>query len=262
MAMRSAFSAILVAACATPAFAADYWVRVMPGLWFEDLSGHIAYGTNGSNPSDIGLSELGLAGRHDAPIIEAGVQFPFLFSLHAGFTDVRAKATRQISRDITFANVTYTVSDTVRSEAELRDFYGELCVRPIDTPLGGLSVGIAIHALYAHAELRDLTTSNSETFEHTIPIPAASLRAHVNPLPGLTVEGRVHYITGSYGDYSGHFADVVGQIGWCPIHWIGVTAGYRLMDIQVELRDPEGNGSSADSRLRLRGPFVGIIAQF
>jgi hypothetical protein len=257
----------LAAAAAAPLAAAegastDYWVRVMPSLWLTKLGGDIAYQRGSTPATQVTAGDLGLGHQESTLALEAGAQVPFLFGFHAGYSGFKTDGDSTLTRTVTFGSQTYAAGTRLHSEAELRDLWGEICVRPLNLDLVGFSIGIAGHSLGATMELTDTGSGTTESLDQTVFIPAGALRAHVTPLGGLTIECRVHYMeVGFSGDHL-RFAQAAIQASYCPIRWVGVLAGYRydLYDIHVD--QPNGANSSADANLHLGGPYVGLMAKF
>lgn len=247
--------------------ATDYWVRVMPSLWFAELGGDFTYQDGGSSGSKLQTDELGLGSRENAFSIEAGAQIPFLFGFHAGLSDFGTSATTTLTRTVTFGNQTYAASDRVETSVDLRDWYGEICVRPVNFDVAGFSVGIAVHALHGDLKLTDQSAGTSQELSKTVPVPALSLRAHLAPLwllgiKSLTLEGRVHYFDLSISGDRLKYADAEIQASYRPIDFLGINGGYRYTLIDLHLDHPTGSSSSADIDLHLQGPYLGLIAKF
>jgi hypothetical protein len=258
---------LLAAAAATPLAAAegastDYWVRVMPELWLNRLQGDIAYQHGAAAPTTESTGALRLGHREHTLALEAGAQVPFLFGFHAGYSDFSTDGTSTLTRNVTFGNQTFAASSTVHSEAELQDLWGEICVRPLNLDLVGFSIGVAGHEIGAKLKITDTGSGASEALDQDVFVPAGALRAHVTPLSGLTVEGRLHYMElGLSGDHV-RFAQVALQASYCPIKWVGVLAGYRYDLYDMHIDQPSGKNSSADANVHLSGPYLGVMAKF
>jgi hypothetical protein len=259
---------LLAAAASAPLAAADnastdYWVRAMPSLWLPQLGGDAAYHRGTASPATtVSADQLGLGDRQRSPQIEAGAQIPFLFGFHAGWSTFKSEGDSTLGGSLTFGTRTFAPATTVHAEAELSDLWGEICVRPLNLDLVGFSIGLAGHELGAKIKLTDSSSGATESFDQSVFVPAGSLRAHVTPLTGLTIEGRLHYMEiGLDGDHI-RFAQAEFQASYCPIRWVGVLAGYRYDLYDVHLHQPNGANSSADANLHLSGPYVGLMAKF
>jgi hypothetical protein len=244
--------------------ATDYWVRVMPSAWFASLGGDAAWSKDGVQGSRFTMGDLGLDNRETTFAIEASAQVPFLFGFHAGYADFSTDGSATLSQDVTFGNHTYNAGTTVDSTSSLRDFYGEICVRPINFDTVGFSIGLAVHATTGEVTIKDAGAGFERSFDETAYIPALALRAHVTLpfLTGLGLEGKLHYLELAYSDQHARYADADVRVSYRPIDYLGVLVGYRYMLIDVHFTDPSGSGSAADLRLALTGPYAGLIAKF
>lgn len=260
-------SFLLLAAPLAPLAAAesaqDYWVRVMPAVWLPQLDGDVAYrGSSASTSSTLTMSELGLDDRQSEFQVEAGAKFPFLFAVDAGYSGFATEGDAVLQRNVAFGNQVFLASTRVETDVALRDFWGELSIRPLDLDIAGIGIGIAAHAIDADIEVRDATSGTAESIDETIYVPAGALRAHVTPLPGFTVEARVHYMELGYDGQRLRFFDGAVQASYRPVRWVGVLAGYRHQLIDAHVNAPEGGNSQADVDVSLSGPYVGLIAAF
>jgi hypothetical protein len=265
-ALRLLAPSLLLGALAAPlaaeGAATDYWVRVMPSVWLTKLGGDVAYRDGSAAATSVGAGELGLDKQEHPFAIEAGAQIPFLFGFHAGASDFKTDGDSTLTKNVTFGNQTFSAATTVHSEAELRDLWGEICVRPLNLDLVGFSIGIAGHSLGAKLKVSDTGGGGSDSFDHTLFVPAGALRAHVTPLSGLTIEGRLHYMEiGLSGDHI-RFAQAALQISYCPIRWVGILAGYRYDLYDAHIDQPHGANSAADANLHLSGPYFGLVGKF
>lgn len=247
--------------------ATDYWVRVLPSLWSAKLGGDFTYQDNGTTGSKLETGELGLGSRENSFAVEAGAQIPFLFGFHVGLSNFTEDASTTLSRTVTFGSQTYTAGDRVDTHVGLRDWYGEICVRPINFDVAGFSVGVAVHAVKGDLGLSDQNAGFSDELSKTVPVPTLSLRAHVAPLwlfgiKSLTLEGRLHYLDLSISGDHLRYADVSVMASYRPIDYLGITGGYRYNLIDLKLDHPADSNSSADIDLHLQGPFIGLIAKF
>jgi hypothetical protein len=243
--------------------ATDYWVRVMPEAWFPKLTGNVAYrGSSGSDPTVLGTNDLGLGSRKLSPTIEAGVRFPFLFSIDAGYSSYSNSSDTTFSQSASFGDHTYAANTTVDTSMYLRDYWGEFGIRPLNLSTFGFGIGIAGHLVRGDLELKDEQSGTDDALAKTIIIPALSLRAHVTPVSHLTIEARVHIfdagIAGQHVDYT----DAVLQVSYRPIAFIGILGGYRYTRYDLHLHAHDQNNEEALFDLRLQGPFAGLIAQF
>lgn len=244
--------------------ATDYWVRVMPAAWVDvRLKGDLAYqGSSGEEATEVTPSTLGLDQSRTVPQLELGAQIPFLFSFAAGYDRFADSGSGTLSQTVTFGSHSYTAGTTINSTVTLRDYWGEIGVRPFNLDRVGVGIGIAVHDVQGDIGLNDPQLGVSDTLEKSIPIPALSLRAHVRPIGSLTIEGRLHGIDAGYEGNHLKYADLELQADYRPIPFVGVIGGYHYTLYDIRLHDPTGSGSTGLFDVHLGGPYVGLIAEF
>jgi len=266
---RGALCVVSLTCLALPAWsmddsATDYWVRLMPDVWFAQLRGSIAYqGSNGVPPSSLTMNDLDLGQRKAAPNIEAGVNFPFLFTIDAGYSSFSNSGSANVDQSFVFGNTIYQANTTVDTKVALRDAWGEIGIRPIDRSVFGFGVGIAVHAVHGSVEITDAQAGTDESFSKTVPLPALSVRAHLTPIRGLTFEARVHIFDAGYDGQHAKYTDAEAQVSYRPrvLPFIGILGGYHYTLYDLHVKDTNDN-EEASIDVTLAGPYVGLIAQF
>ncbi|MDT8443168.1 MAG: hypothetical protein RQ722_02655 [Desulfuromonadales bacterium] len=84
-----------------------------------------------------------------------------------------------------------------------------------------------------------------------VPIPTLGARARISVADYLSVVGRVGYL-----EYDGNsFMDIDVQIEYSPIPMVGLFAGYRYLDIDVDENDVLIDAAFA-------GPYAGALVRF
>jgi hypothetical protein len=243
--------------------AADYWVRGMPSLWVASLDGNCTYRQGATPGTRFEAKDLGVANRENVIALEAGAQIPFLFGFHAGYSDYKTDGTTTLTQNLQFGAQLFTAGTAVKTDLDLKDLYGEICVRPLpEIPVVnfGFSLGLAAHLTDNHVGLAG--GGLATTLDKKITIPVLAVRAHVNPLSLLGFEARLHLMDVTLSDNHLQYIDAALQTSYRPITWVGIIAGYRYNVFHVRFKDPMGSDSSADASFTKTGPFVGVIAKF
>jgi hypothetical protein len=110
---------------------------------------------------------------------------------------------------------------------------------------------LSVKVVDANVSMVDHTTDLSENDSLTAPVPTLGARARIGLSDWAALVGRVGYM-----EYDGNsFLDVDGQIEFSPIPLIGVFAGYRYLDLEID-----ESGLFIDATLD--GPYVGVLARF
>jgi outer membrane protein len=96
-----------------------------------------------------------------------------------------------------------------------------------------LQLGPEVSVKYVEADIsmRSITASESESV--SVPVPTIGLRGRVGLSDFLGLAGRVGYL--EYDDNS--FLDADAQLEFSPLPLVGIFAGYRYMDIEVDESD-------------------------
>jgi hypothetical protein len=242
--------------------ATDYWVRVLPSLWFAQARGDASYGTNNASPTTFSTDGIGLGDREPAFMIEAAVKVPFLFGVHAGTSAFATDGGATLGGNLTFADRTFTAGTAIATDLTLRDLWAEVCIRPLSLDIAGVSIGLAVHQLTT--ELTISGGGQSARFSEAPLVPVVAVRGHVNLpfVPGLGVELKLHTLSIPLPDLHPSYLDADLHVAWRPWELLGFTAGYRYVRWDIGFDDPSGSGSSADLALTLAGPYLGLIAKF
>lgn len=186
--------------------------------------------------------------------VEAALQLGN-FRLSAGYTPLRFSGDGALPRDITFNGVPFELGTNVNSDVDI-DFYDAgltwYLINFDDLPVR-LQFGPEISVKVADADLTLESTlaGQSEKVSVTAPIPTIGARARVAMADFLGISGRIGYI--EYQDNS--FLDADLQVELSPIPMLGVFAGYRYFDLQVDEDDVYLD-------TQLSGPYGGLFLRF
>ncbi len=233
----------------------DFLLRLSAAGWGAALGGSLGFTEDGRTPDTADMATLGLDGTQPGYMVDVNFHMPIIFlpDVHVGMWRTGAEGAGNLSEELAIGDVVFTDGERVESTLTLTDLWAELSWRPIDLNIAGFAVGVALHAVDVHFEAR--SSSSTETFDETLPIPVLVLRGHVNPLKNLGFEAILHGV--SYDGYT--FADLRAQALWRPLDNLGVMAGWRHVAMQAEIDDGD---DQAEIDLTLSGPYVGALLQF
>ena len=243
---------VLTSWLAAPVWA-DEMVSVRAGYLHLSPSGDIA-ATVGGVGTQLNLEDdLGLDASDDVTG-EVALQLGALrFSV--GYLPLVFAAESTLSRTIDFNGTSYTVGSTVKTNVDIKLYDAALTwwvVNVDDLPVRvQLGPELSVKLVDAKLSLRDLGTSTMESVDASVPIPTVGARARLALADGYGLVGRVGYMT--YDGDSLLDADV--QVEISPIPLLGVYAGYRLLQLDVNQEDLVVDA-------RFAGPYVGLMFRF
>lgn len=177
------------------------------------------------------------------------------FRLAAGYLPINFSGRSNLSQTIIFNGKPFLVNSDVKSSVDM-DIYDlgltwnvlNIDDLPVRVQLGP---ELSVKVVDADVSMVDHTTGLSESDSQTAPVPTLGARARIGLSDWVALVGRVGYM-----EYDGNsFLDVDGQIEFSPIPLIGVFAGYRYLDLDID-----ESGLFIDATLD--GPYAGVLARF
>ena len=95
-------------------------------------------------------------------------------------------------------------------------------------------------------------TTVKKSKEYGAPIPTIGIGAHAALLPSLNVYANFSGLPlGGYG----HFYDFEAGIRYNPVELVGISVGFRRIDLNLSHNDDSG-------KLKLNGPYAGLRFDF
>ena len=177
------------------------------------------------------------------------------FRLAAGYLPIDFSGKGNLNQTLIFNGKSFLVNSKVSSSVDM-DIY-DLCLTwnilniddlPVRVQLGP---ELSVKVVDANVSMVDHTTGLSESDSLTAPVPTIGARARIGLSDWVALVGRVGYM-----EYDGNsFLDVDGQIEFSPIPLVGIFAGYRYLDLEVD-----ESGLFIDATLD--GPYAGVLARF
>ena len=143
-------------------------------------------------------------------------------------------------------------SGNIHSKSDLN--YLKLTVsNPIVSVLGsGVDWSYGLTGMYWKGKVRgsEATTglSTSKSKEYGAPIPTIGVGAHAALLPSLSVYANISGLPlGGYG----HYYDLEAGLRYSPLEILGVTVGFRRIDVKLKHDDDS-------AKLTMNGPYAGL----
>jgi hypothetical protein len=246
-------SLVLFSLLAAPA-AADEIFSLKAGYFSLDPSGDVAVSTADVPGTVLDLDDdLGID-KDDGFMAEVALQLGS-FRLFAACLPVSFRGESVLTEDIEFNGETFVAGSRVESEvkidiyeAGLAWFLADFDDMPLRVQFGPEA---AVKYVDANVEMQESTFSMSESESIGVPIPSLGARARVAFGDSLGVLGRIGYL-----EYQGNsFMDLDAQVEFSPLPMIGVFAGYRYLDIDVDENDLFIDAT-------LSGPYAGALVRF
>jgi outer membrane protein len=186
--------------------------------------------------------------------LEAALQLGS-FRLFAAYQPINFSGDGVLAETVDFNGETFVAGSHVESDIDIDIYEAGLAwylVNVDDLPVRvQLGPEVAVKYIDASIDLADTFTGVSESESVKAPVPTVGLRGRVAVADLVGVVGRVGYL-----DYSGNsFLDVDAQVEFSPVPMVGVFAGYRYLDIDIDEDDVIIDAS-------FDGPYVGAMVRF
>jgi hypothetical protein len=230
-----------------------FWLQVAAYRPDVDTEVNIASTQRPNISTQIDLeSDLDLADRDTVPAVYGGWRISKSFQIAGEFYSLSRNGSTGIRRDINFDGVTYPASATLASKFKTEVYrltVGYTFVRRPTFEIGG--------ALGAHLTNFDLSlagqgsvggeTASTEVRQKKFlaPLPTLGLFGSFEPVPRLTLGGRIDYLSLTIDEYHGRLINTQATISYRILKNVGIGAMYRYVDYRVDVRKPEWTGRVA-----------------
>lgn len=232
---------------------ADETFSLKVGYATLDPDGKFA-GENGGVSTEVDFDDDLDFDSSDGIIAEGAVQLgPFRLSV--GYLPLDFSGEGTLSEDITFEGETFTAGTDVTSDVEMNiyDLGFAFHLLNVDDGPVRLQLGpeLAVKIADIDMSVRETTGALSERIDVTVPVPTIGARGRVAFGDYFGVVGRAGYL-----EVRGNsFLDADVQVEFSPVPLVGVFAGYRYMNIDVD-----ESGVVLDSTFA--GPYAGVMVRF
>lgn len=212
----------------------------------------VSEGTVAGTPIDL-ETDLGFDDSKEI-FFEAGLQFGD-FRLSGSYLPIDFSGQGVLVRDLDFNGRSYLSGNLVDSsvQVDLYDVALAWYLVNIDDLPTRLQFGPEFSVKYVDADvsLVDRSAAISESESASVPIPTVGVRGRVALSDFLGFSGRV-----SYMEYDGNsFTDLDLQVEFSPVPLLGLYAGYRYFDLEVDESDVYVN-------VTFDGPYLGGLIRF
>jgi len=228
---------------------ADEIVSLKGGYYKLEPSGDVGVG---GDVVDI-ENDLGINGD-DGFFAEIALQLGD-FRLFTSYLPISFSGSSVLSMDFDFNGETFFAGRRIDSDLDIDIYEAGLAwflVNTDDLPLR-IQVGpeVAVKYIDTRIEMKDKGLDMQESESAGVPIPALGARARIAVADYFGVVGRVGYLK-----YKGNsLTDVDVQVEYSPIPMIGLFAGYRYLDMDIDENDLLLDANFS-------GPHAGALIRF
>ncbi len=256
--MRQAKVYLLTAAlfCLTVSLAwADEMVSFKIGYQHLTPDGSVGVESNGLGATSINVEDDLDLEESDEFTLEAALQLGSL-RLSAAYQPIRFSGNNVLTKDVDFNGETFLANSHVKSHVDIDIYEAGLAWHMInvdDLPTR-IQFGpeVAIKYLDVDIELEETSIGGIKASESVkAAVPTIGLRGRVAIADSLGIVGRVGYM--EYQDSS--FLDFDAQLEYSPLPMVGIFAGYRYMDIDLDKSDVKLDAT-------FDGPYIGALIRF
>jgi hypothetical protein len=212
------------------------------------VSGGGLQGTSVDMDDDLGFDDS------ENYLVEGAMKFGS-FRIFAAYMPVKFSGDGELTQDINFNGETFIAGSQVDSDVDIKLYQAGLAwylVDVDDLPVR-LQFGPELTAIYIDADLnmQENVFNIQESASAGVPVATIGLRGRLALGDYLGVVGRVGYL--DFKDNS--FLDADVQVEISPLPMIGLFAGYRYLDVDVDESDVVINAT-------FEGPYAGAMIRF
>jgi len=237
---------------ASPAMA-DELISLKGGYLKLHPDGKFAVSGGGIPGTTVDMDELGFDDSENY-LVEAALKFGS-FRLYAAYMPINFSGDGVLSQNIEFNGETFVAGSKVDSDVDIDLYQAGVAwylINVDDLPVR-LQLGPEVSAVYVNvkAKMKEDLYGLSESDSVKVPVATVGLRGRLAMGDYLGVVGRVGYL-----DYKGNsFLDADAQVEFSPLPMVGLFAGYRYLDIDID-----ESGVMVDATFD--GPYAGAMFRF
>lgn len=245
---KSSILALALATAASGIAQADVvGIKMSAGGWQPSIDGNIQDGNtvinlkNDLNLDDEQVTVVSLAFEHPVPALP---------NVRLDYADLSTSADSTLTRNVDFDGRSFSLSDDVRTTADLTHIDGMLYYELQDNWVS-LDLGIGVRLFDGSVEIQSTTDSAREELDEPLPLIYGAVQLDL-PFTGLALSADIKGIT-----YQGDSAyDYSAKVSYTFALGLGVEAGYRGFEMDID----ELSDFSAD--IDISGPYAGLLFQF
>ncbi len=216
--------------------------------------GEVSVSADGLAGATLDLADdMGLDDSDDY-FLEAALQLGS-FRLFAAYLPISFSGDNVLTENVDFKGETFVLGSRVESKVNIDIYEAGLAwflINVDDLPVRvQFGPEMSVKYIDAHVEMQASVLDLDEFEDFGVPIPSLGARGKLAIADYLGVFGRVGYLK-----YNGSsFMDIDAQVEFSPLPLVGIFAGYRYLDIDVDANDVIIDAAFA-------GPYVGALVRF
>lgn len=206
-------------------------------------------------------SDVGLADSKTLPVLDLGWRFAPRHRLEFNYIDLKRDATTRISSSITWEDVTFPVSATVRGQFDSTFAAVNYLYSVYQTPDAELSAGLGLHYTTLKAGLfgEGNNLALSREVSANAPLPVVIFRGAARFTESIGGEMRYQWFGVKYGDYDGSLNLFTAGVSWFPWKNVGFEAGYNYSRYDLKVDKESWRGSA---KYTFKGPTLNLLVAF
>ncbi|MHC4597415.1 MAG: PKD domain-containing protein [Planctomycetota bacterium] len=231
--------------------------------WFANLGGSGEWKGVGNPQADLAFgSDLGITERKGAPWLHAEIGYYITGGMEYFVLEYSGSTT--FTSDADFSGATFPAGTDVDASCQVRFGHFFATFNPYLGHYFGGGFKLGMGYFWNRTTVAEVATGarRIETIEFPIPVIGIRLSGIVTKF--FRVTGEFSYITGALQEFdlrSGSLIDVSGDVTFTPVHWIGISLGYRYTGINVRVRETD-TAPDTELDMRLDGFVFSVIAHF
>ncbi len=224
---------------------AFFGVEAGLGYWNQSPSGTLSYK---GEPLDL-RNDLNFGDKSQV-FARVKVELPAVFpNVYFMATPMSFDGTSQLTRQITFGDVTFSANETLQSKLTM-DHYDLALYYPIPllktATLNTLSIELGLDVRYIKFDSTITGSVSGVSSKNTnIYIPMIYAGILVSPISSFSIEGEFR----GFVEGTKHYYDYIGRLKVMPFGPLFISAGYRSEQIKIDESDVKADAN-------FKGPFI------
>jgi PKD repeat protein len=231
--------------------------------WFANLTGEGNWMGVGNPQADLDFrSDLGISERRGAPWVQMQIGKFITGGLEYFLLEYQGSST--FASDADFGGFTFPANTDVDTSCVVR--YGSIfgTFNPHLGPYVGGGMILGLGYFWNRTTVKPTAGGDTEVETVETPVPKIGLWAYGKATKYFTVNFEFAYMQGSLQEFrikSGRMLEVAADVTFTPVHWIGLSLGYRFTNVYVRIKEEDGDPDT-ELDLRLDGFSFSLVAHF
>ena len=210
--------------------------------------------------------DLDLDDRKGTPYLGLGMRLGERWRLELEYYALKRTATKTISRQVDFGDVSFPVGAQLTSEFNSTIFRATGGYSFYKEPNAEAGVGFGLHITDFTTQLSGQGTGvltgagfQREAHDALVPLPTVGLYGSYKLTDMLMLRGRVDFLSLNYGDYDGRLINWLAALDWRFSKNVGAGVGYRYVDYRVDATKSDFTG---EVKYAFKGPTIFVNMGF